>query len=123
MRRVANERFTPRAVREAGADIERIAVEILGDAAPAGASGELDFVERIAAPFPLAVIAWVLGVPSDDWALLFRWTNEVIGKDDPEYRRPGETPGPDDQARPRRAARLLPDASSTTAAATRGTTW
>src|SRR5262249_31760990 len=25
--------------------------------------------------------------------LLFRWTNEVIGKDDPEYRRPGETPG------------------------------
>src|SRR5262249_8443753 len=23
----------------------------------------------------------------------FRWTNEVIGKDDPEYRRPGETPG------------------------------
>jgi cholest-4-en-3-one 26-monooxygenase len=24
--------------------------------------------------------------------LLFRWTNEVIGKDDPEFRRPGETP-------------------------------
>jgi len=24
---------------------------------------------------------------------LFRWTNEVIGKDDPEYRRPAETPG------------------------------
>ena len=40
-----------------------------------------------------AVIAWILGVPSDDWELLFRWTNEVIGKDDPEYRRPGETPG------------------------------
>jgi cholest-4-en-3-one 26-monooxygenase len=39
------------------------------------------------------VIAWILGVPSDDWGLLFRWTNEVIGKDDPEYRRPGETPG------------------------------
>jgi cytochrome P450 len=50
-------------------------------------------VERIAAPFPLGVVAWVLGVPSDDWQLLFRWTNEVIGKDDPEYRRPGESPG------------------------------
>ncbi len=75
------------------ADIERIAVEILDDAAPAGASAELDFVERIAAPFPLGVIAWVLGVPSDDWELLFRWTNEVIGKDDPEYRRPGRDPG------------------------------
>ena len=39
------------------------------------------------------MIAWILGVPRDDWELLFRWTNEVIGKDDPEYRRPGETPG------------------------------
>jgi cholest-4-en-3-one 26-monooxygenase len=94
MRRVANSGFTPRAVRGRRGDIERIAVEILDDA-PLGtnASGELDFVERIAAPFPLAVIAWVLGVPSDDWGLLFRWTNEVIGKEDPEYRRPGESPG------------------------------
>ena len=38
------------------------------------------------------MIAWVLGVPSDDWELLFRWTNEVIGKDDPEYRRPARAP-------------------------------
>ena len=93
MRRVANGRFTPRAVRGQRDDIERIATEILDEAAPAGAAGELDFVERIAAPFPLAVIAWILGVPSDDWALMFRWTNEVIGKDDAEYRLPGETPG------------------------------
>lgn len=93
VRRVANGRFTPRAVRGQRDDIEQIAVDILGEAAPAGGSGELDFVERIAAPFPLAVISWVLGVPSTDWALLFRCTNEVIGKDDPEYRLPGETPG------------------------------
>jgi cytochrome P450 len=93
VRRVANKSFTPRAVRETRADIERIAVEILDAATPPGAAGELDFVERIAAPFPLAVIAWVLGVPSDEWGSLFRWTNEVIGKDDPEYRQPGESPG------------------------------
>jgi len=94
MRRVANSGFTPRAVRGRRADIERIAVETLDDAALGpNVSGELDFVERIAAPFPLGVIAWLLGVPRDDWDLLFRWTNEVIGKDDPEYRRPGESPG------------------------------
>ena len=93
VRRVANRRFTPRAVRGQRDDIERIAVEILDAAAPVGTEGELDFVERIAAPFPLAVISWVLGVPSDDWELMLRWTNEVIGKDDPEYRRPGESPG------------------------------
>jgi cholest-4-en-3-one 26-monooxygenase len=93
MRRVATGGFTPRAVRRKRDDIERIAGEILDGAAPAGASSRLDFVERIAAPFPLGVIAWVLGVPNDDWELLFRCTNEVIGKDDPEYRRPGESPG------------------------------
>jgi cholest-4-en-3-one 26-monooxygenase len=90
MRRVVNARFTPRAVRARRDDVERISRDVLDDAA---GSCEANFVERIAAPFPLAVIAWILGVPSDDWPPLFRWTNEVIGKDDPEYRQPGETAG------------------------------
>jgi cholest-4-en-3-one 26-monooxygenase len=92
MRRAANARFTPRGVRERRRDLERIAEEIVTGAAPAGSSGEHAFVERIAAPFPLAVIASFLGVPHEDWDRLLRWTNEVIGKDDPEYRRPGATP-------------------------------
>jgi len=52
MRRVANGRFTPRAVRARSADIDRISVEILEHAPTVGDPGELDFVERIAAPFP-----------------------------------------------------------------------
>lgn len=92
MRRVASRRFTPRAVRAQSTEIERITVEILDRAARGDETLECDFVERIAAPLPLAVISWVLGVPRADWELLFRWTNEVIGKDDPEFRRPGETP-------------------------------
>jgi cholest-4-en-3-one 26-monooxygenase len=93
MRRVVTGRFTPRAVRAERGDIERIAAEVLEAAAPAGKSGEFDFVQKVAAPFPLAVMAWMLGVPRDDWPLLYRWTNEVIGKDDPEFRPPGERPG------------------------------
>jgi cholest-4-en-3-one 26-monooxygenase len=92
VRRIANGRFTPRAVRAQAPDIERIATATLDDA-HLDAGNELDFVDRIAAPFPLGVIAWILGVPEADWPHLYRWTNEVIGKDDPEYRRPGETPG------------------------------
>src|SRR5215470_3725005 len=88
MRRVASRRFTPGSLRRQREEIERI-----DRAATGGAVGECDFVERIAAPLPIAVVAWILGVPREDWGLLFRWTNEVIGKDDPEYRRPGETPG------------------------------
>jgi cholest-4-en-3-one 26-monooxygenase len=90
MRRIANPNFTPRSVRARRDDIEAIAGEILDEALD---GSELDFVERIAAPFPLAVITAVLGAPRGDIADLFRWTNEIIGKDDPEYRRQGESPG------------------------------
>ncbi len=91
MRRVVNARFTPRAVRSRQDDVDRIATDVVDRAAGDGVGG--DFVERIAAPLPLAVIAWIIGAPSDDWELLFRWTNEIIGKDDPEFRQPGESPG------------------------------
>jgi cholest-4-en-3-one 26-monooxygenase len=93
MRRVVNARFTPRAVRDRRDEVDDIARGIIEDAATPNGSEEGDFVARIAAPLPLAVIAWILGVPSDGWELLFRWTNEIIGKDDPQFRRPGESPG------------------------------
>lgn len=91
MRRILVRRFTPRAVAARQGEIERIAGDILDSVAADGAD-EIDFVERIAAPLPIAVISWLLGVPDSDWQLLFRWTNEIIGKDDPEFRREGETP-------------------------------
>jgi cholest-4-en-3-one 26-monooxygenase len=91
MRRVVNSRFTPRAIRAHRDEVDRIASDVV-DQGIAG-SREADFVTTVAAPFPLAVIAWIIGVPSADWELLFRWTNEVIGKDDPEFRMPGESPG------------------------------
>ena len=93
LRRVASPRFTPRVLKAQRPAIERIVAEILDRVATRGELGECDFVDAIAAPLPIAVIALILGVPREDWTLLFRWTNEVIGKDDPEYRRPGETAG------------------------------
>lgn len=92
LRRVAMPRFTPRAVRSRYEEIDRIAAELLDELAASGET-EFDFVERVAAPLPIGVISWILGVPRADWQLLFRWTNEIIGKDDPEFRRPGESPG------------------------------
>jgi len=92
VRKLASRRFTPGAVRAHRPDIERIAVEILDQAATAGDEREFDFVEQIAAPLPIGVMSWILGVPQEDWGLLYRWTNEVIGASDPEFRREGETP-------------------------------
>jgi cytochrome P450 len=90
-RRLISNRFTPRALRAMHADIDRIACDILNEITTGGASAEVDFVETVSSVLPLAVIADMLGVPRDDWKLLFQWTNELIGAGDPEYRREGET--------------------------------
>jgi cholest-4-en-3-one 26-monooxygenase len=53
----------------------------------AAAKGDIDFVSDVSAPITIAVIALMLGVPEEDWHLLFRWTNEIIASEDPEYQR------------------------------------
>ena len=107
MRQIVNKKFLKSAVRSRTEEIERIAAGVVDLAATHGEIGECDFVDTFAAPFPVAVISWVLGVPRSDWEHHFRWTNEIIGKDDPEYRRPGETPDQTSMPRPWRAPPLL----------------
>jgi cytochrome P450 len=41
----------------------------------------------------------MLGVPDHDWELLFRWTNEIIAPQDPEFQRGRDTQQTIDQAR------------------------
>jgi cytochrome P450 len=74
------------------ADIEQIGKEIVDALVTETDEGECDFVERVSAPLPIAVIAWMLGVPREDWKLLFDWTNRTIGAGDPEYKEEGVSP-------------------------------
>ena len=46
--------------------------------------------QDVSARITIAVIAEMLGVPRRDWELLFRWTNEVIAPQDPEFQQ-GQT--------------------------------
>src|SRR5262245_16854411 len=89
-RRVTSSWFTPRAIRGMDEKVARVTREVL-DAAAQKASG--DFVRDISAPITIAVIAEMLGVPRKDWDLLFRWTNEIIAPQDPDFVRgtPRET--------------------------------
>ena len=78
MRRLISRRFTPKAVRARRATVDELARDAVANAiAPGapGATGDLDAVAGLAAPFPLALIAWIIGVPRDDWELLFRLSN------------------------------------------------
>jgi cytochrome P450 len=88
-RQLVSKRFTPRYLRRMHDDIERIGKEIVDALVTESDEGECDFVERVSAPLPIAVIAWMLGVPREDWNLLFDWTNRTIGADDPEYQEEG----------------------------------
>ena len=91
-RKLISKGFTPRALRRFHADIERIAKGVVDDLFAEGDEGEADFVERIAAPLPIAVIGWLLGVPEPDWPKLFHWTNRILGATDAEYADEGKNP-------------------------------
>jgi cholest-4-en-3-one 26-monooxygenase len=90
-RQIVIERFTPRALGRLRVQVEEVAREVLDDLFARGAEGECDFVTAVAEPFPVAVIAWMLGVPREDWPLVRRWTNEVVGALDPEFHQGGES--------------------------------
>jgi cholest-4-en-3-one 26-monooxygenase len=81
-RRVTSGWFTPRAIRAMDGKVARVTREVL-DAAAEKTDG--DFVRDISARITIAVIAEMLGVPRRDWELLFRWTNEIIAPQDPEF--------------------------------------
>src|SRR6185437_6997060 len=81
-RRVVNQRFTPRAVQQLKNQVEQITAETLDDLM---GRGECDFVTEVSAKLPLAVIAEMFGIPREDWAMMFRLSNAMIGTADPEY--------------------------------------
>ncbi len=76
--------FTPRTVKVWEPKVQSVTREVL-DAARE--KEQIDFVADVSAPITIAVIALMLGLPKEDWHLLFRWTNEIIAPDDPEFQR------------------------------------
>ena len=83
-RNLTSKWFTPRTVKIWEPKVQQTTREVL-DAA--GEKGDIDFVADVSAPITIAVIALMLGVPKEDWHLLFRWTNEIIAPEDPEFQR------------------------------------
>jgi cytochrome P450 len=88
-RKLVSAYFTPRTVLRLEPGTEQIARDLLDEIYYDGSESTIDFVEKVSAVLPIAVIADMLGVPRSDWKLLFRWTNETIGANDPEYQKPG----------------------------------
>jgi cholest-4-en-3-one 26-monooxygenase len=95
-RNLTSKWFTPRTVKVWEPKVRQITRQVLDRAA---AKRDIDFVADVSAPITIAVIALMLGVPEDDWHLLFRWTNEIIAPEDPEFQRGRTTVETSDAAR------------------------
>ncbi|MDI3389672.1 cytochrome P450 [Streptomyces sp. B-S-A8] len=86
VRQIVQRGFTPRAVRTLS-DALRVRARAIADEARQSldSDGSFDFVTRVAVELPLQAIAELIGVPQEDRARIFDWSNKMIAYDDPEY--------------------------------------
>ncbi len=75
LRRIVSREFTPRTLERWTAMIDRLAADAVGRLAGAET---VDFVAAVASPFPVAVIAAILGIADEDLPVLRRISDDVI---------------------------------------------
>ena len=88
-RRLVSLGFSSRMIRRLEQHVRNIGNELIDNVVGAG---ECDFVESISAELPLRVIVELVGVPLEDRHRVLRWSNEMLGYDDPEYQLDPATP-------------------------------
>jgi cytochrome P450 len=81
-RRIVSRGFTPRALANLEADVQRRADAIIDRVIE---RGECDFVSDIAAPLPLGIICDMMGIPESQHQMVFEKTNIILGLGDPEF--------------------------------------
>ena len=112
-RRIVKDAFTPKAVAAMEPWLRQQAKEIVDRVA---SRGECEFVEEVAAELPLMAILELLGVPLEDRAQFFKWTNTMAFADDPDIAggrdgrtAPGRRPGQSGDGRDRAGLDIVQD--------------
>ncbi len=82
LRNLISQAFTPRRLRTVEANVQTTAQRVLNSVIE---TGECDFVDSIAAPFPIQIICEMMGIPESQHAFVFQKTNILLGGADPEY--------------------------------------
>lgn len=81
LRKLINSGFTRRQVALLEPKLRAFARAALDAIDP---SGRVEFAEKIAAPLPTRMIAELIGAPDSDWERFRRWSDAMVGMDDPE---------------------------------------
>ena len=82
VRGIVSRGFTHKAVRGMRDNLRERAERIVATALSEGTG---DFVTDVACELPLQAIAELIGVPQEDRKMLFQWSNQMVGSDDPEF--------------------------------------
>jgi cytochrome P450 len=85
LRSIVSKGFTPKEVSRVEALVVEKARVILDRVQEQFPDKTCDFVENIAAALPLEIICDMMGIPSSDYAQIFKWTNTILGVGDPEF--------------------------------------
>jgi cytochrome P450 len=80
LRKLVSKAFTPRAIERLRARVEGLADELLTEL---GRRREFDLIHDFAVPFPVTIIAEMLGIPAADFATFKRWSDHLVGFLDP----------------------------------------
>jgi cholest-4-en-3-one 26-monooxygenase len=83
LRGIVQKVFTPRAITRLEARLWELTQGIVDRALE---KGEGNFVTDVAAELPLQALAELMGIPMGDREKIFRWSNQMLGFDDPETR-------------------------------------
>jgi methyl-branched lipid omega-hydroxylase len=82
LRRIVSRTFTPRMIAGFEEDVRRAATVIVDDLL---ATGPCDFVSRVAARLPLKIICDMMGIPDDQYEIVFANSNVILSGFDPEF--------------------------------------
>lgn len=83
MKQLFQQAFTPKRIAEHGETIRSIVNAAIDDVID---RGECDLVYEVGAKITSRVIGSLLGTPPEDDAQLVRWSNSIVGFEDPDYR-------------------------------------
>ncbi|WP_113703040.1 cytochrome P450 [Nonomuraea lactucae] len=83
-RRLVSAGFTPKMIARLREKVRSRAESIADGVLARG--GEVEFVTDVAEYLPLQMICDLVGVPEEDHAKIFEWSNRMVGFQDPDFR-------------------------------------
>jgi methyl-branched lipid omega-hydroxylase len=85
LRSIVSKGFTPREISRIEEYVKVKARTIIDSVLNEFADKEFDFVDAVAAKFPLQIICEMMGIPAEDERQIFEWTNTILGAGDPDF--------------------------------------